>query len=484
MTVLDHEISTRITEATSRDIADTTSEFYRLCLARPELFAIHALGVSAWEKHADYCADQITLFRSIFNNRRTAAKSGHKTGKTFTLAAAALTFLHLYVPSIVITTAPTARQVEKLLWQEIHHRYNWALIHGMPLGGEILTKEYRLGPNHFAYGFATDKTGEGVQAQGWSGENLLIIIDEAAGVPKELWDVANTALQTPTAHIVAVGNPVDPATEFHVKCCSDLWTTLTMSSLNSPNCKAGWSICPGTASKEWCAEMESELGADSPQYAFRVLGEFPEASAFALITLDMCLKAAQKKLHKVTGDKVLGCDVARFGDDLTTVVEMTGGHITEVETHAKLDVVSVAGVCARRYRANKCTAIAIDDTGVGGGVVDILSNNEGINVIPVNFGARSFEPVKYADMATEMFASLAASLKDGVISGLPTGKIVQELTTRQYKFTPQQQMKLEPKDAFKKRIGRSPDVADGVMLANHARIMQSGGLSVLSQVHV
>jgi len=447
----------------------------------PERWAIDALGITAWRDYPEACADQIRLLRSIFENKRTACKSGHKTGKTFVSAAATLTWLSLYPKSKVITTAPTGRQIEKLLWREIRLQHANAERLGMPIGGRLLTKELIFSDDHYAIGFATDKESGGVQAQGWSGDQLLFVLDEAAGISAEVWNVANTALQSETAHIVAAGNPVDPATPFYDKCVDPLWHTLTLSSWDSPNVTAGQQIVPGCATQSWCDEMLATEGTNSPEYLFRVLGEFPSGSAFSLISLAQCEAAHDRTV--AGGVKAGGCDVARFGDDKTVLTAMDGGQIVEQEEFAGLDVVAVAGVTAEWYKRYGWQCVAVDDTGVGGGVTDVLGS-AGINVLPVNFGESASDPEKHANKAMEMLDMLAHEFIDGTIGGLPRNAIVRELTGRQYSFTPKQQKKLEPKDKFKARIGKSPDRGDSLMLANYARRIGGNGAASIAQVYV
>ena len=58
--------------------------------------------------------------RSVASRLRTAVRSCHSSGKTYTLAQILLWWLVRWPDGIAVTTAPTDRQVEKLLWGEIH----------------------------------------------------------------------------------------------------------------------------------------------------------------------------------------------------------------------------------------------------------------------------------------------------------------------------------------------------------------------------
>src|SRR5438552_2061688 len=76
---------------------------------RPERFAREVLGSRWWSK-------QRQTAELLAGNRRVAVKSANGVGKTYLAADLALWFLYSHRPSIVLTTAPTWRQVRYLLW--------------------------------------------------------------------------------------------------------------------------------------------------------------------------------------------------------------------------------------------------------------------------------------------------------------------------------------------------------------------------------
>ena len=82
-------------------------------ISDPVLFATNILDTQLWQREID-------ILRSIQIHTRTAIKACHSIGKTFTLALAALWWLVRWADGIVLTTAPTFRQVGTQLWSEIH----------------------------------------------------------------------------------------------------------------------------------------------------------------------------------------------------------------------------------------------------------------------------------------------------------------------------------------------------------------------------
>src|SRR5437763_1232329 len=77
----------------------------------PHFFIKDMLGAKTWPM-------QDEIVKSVFTNKLTAVKTANACGKSFIAARIALTFLSLFEGSIVITTAPTYRQVKDVLWRE------------------------------------------------------------------------------------------------------------------------------------------------------------------------------------------------------------------------------------------------------------------------------------------------------------------------------------------------------------------------------
>ncbi len=412
---------------------------------------------------------QAEILQSVFNNPRTVARSGHATGKTFVSATALLAFMLLQDDAICISTAPTQRQCRDLLWKEVHGLHARAASLGRPLGGELQQLRYELSPTSFAIGFSTEKTGGGIRLQGFHAKSILLLFDEAAGIPQELWEAAEGLMTGDNSHWLAIGNPLSKSSSFYNASSSSAWNSLRLSSWDTPNVQQGREVVPGLASKRWCEHMLAEYGEESGIYAFRVLGEFPDEGIDTLIQLAW-VEAAINRERVPGGIKVGGCDVARFGDDQTVIVAIDGGHVEEITKFSKAATTETAGRVIDAYKRLGWTAVAIDDTGVGGGVTD-MCREAGLNVIAVNFASAAvFEPDKYNGIVTELFTGMAEDLRAGSISGLPQDSdVTRQLVNRRYGFSSDGRMKVESKADFKKRIRHSPDEGDALLLANFAR---------------
>src|SRR3990167_9654223 len=162
----------------------------------PLLFCREILGNDEhWEK-------QVDIMRSVAANKYTTVRSGHSTGKSYCVADIVLWYLYCFPESIVLTTAGTYRQVEKVLWAEIRSHY---LKSKIPLGGQLLEMEIKLGPKWFALGFSSDAQDA---FQGFHSPHILVIVDEASGVPDSTFEQIDSLMTNEGAKLLLVGNPV------------------------------------------------------------------------------------------------------------------------------------------------------------------------------------------------------------------------------------------------------------------------------------
>ena len=97
-------------------------------------FAGEVLGVRLWSKQRE-------VLEALARERRVAVKSGNGLGKDFTAAVAVLWYLYRHNPGIVLSTAPTFRQVRHVLWRQIRRLHRGA---SDLLGGTLLDTRWEL----------------------------------------------------------------------------------------------------------------------------------------------------------------------------------------------------------------------------------------------------------------------------------------------------------------------------------------------------
>ncbi len=437
-------------------------------LARPDKWCAEFLNFMPWER-------QRAVLLAVARNDRTTVRSGHGVGKTSVAAAVVLWFLLVHDPAIVLTTAPTARQVEQVLWGEIRRLIGRCpTLRGL---GTLNRMEYRLTESRFALGLSTN---EANRFQGFHSPNILVVIDEAGGVASDIYEAVLGVLTSANARLLLIGNPITPSGFFYDSHRPESgFERIHISSEHSPNVAAGREVVPGLVTADWVASAKRDWGEKSPIYQARVLGEFPESASNALITL-ADLEAARLLEAKPKGPKSLGCDVARYGDDDTVYIVRRGPALVAVEAVHGYDLMQVTGKLidlARRHGVAD-SEIFVDDSGVGGGVTDRLAElGHGIN--PVNAGSSASDTDLYANCRAEMWCRMAMAVERGELSlrGAPE-RLLADLAAPTYLFTSRGQRQIERKVQIKARLGRSPDYGDALALTFAESIIEDFVISV------
>lgn len=406
---------------------------------------------------------------------RYAFRWANGTAKTCTAALFVLWFFDCFPGAKVVTTAGTWTQLKDQLWLEIPL---WVERAREPImaTGHMAKTQIQAAPDWAVLSRAADRadTFEGVH-----GEYLLLLIDEAKAVKPEIFDAARRILRGNEGGqfwFVCLSSPGSPSGPFYDMCVgrqADRWTVFHLSAYESERIPLSQ-----------IDEDAVELGEESPLFQAMDLGEFPTEGEDTVIPLSWA-EAAVGRVVNTEGERTLGVDVARFGDDATALVSLQGRRATVEATYRGKDTVWTTGEILARHRAARFARVAVDDGGVGGAVTDQLRATEGIAVVPVNFGAtdRVRHPERFANNKAEMYWMLRAELEAGfkdpaspdVGLSLPDDRLlVHQLTMQRYGFDTRQRYTVEGHKATKTRGEPSPDRADALALANFVRRADAG----------
>ena len=427
-------------------------------------------------------AKQVDILESVRDHQRTVVPASHAGGKTWTAARAALWFLYTRAPGIVITTAPKATQVRDLLWGRL--RAAWGQTR-KPLHGECLLtrlEPIRFDPEWYAVGY-TARDAEGFQ--GYHEAELLVIFDEAPGVPAWIWDAMEGMMSTEGARFLAIGNPTTRSGHFYRACTSSLYNRIHMSAWDHPNVVHGRAVYPKAVAPKWPQERLDDWGELDPRYVSRVKGEFPDAGEDTLIPLSW-VEAAVDREVSTDGEKIISPDVARFGMDETVFYLLLGRLFDCLETYVGKDTVSTAGRLVRWYRSKMADRLVIDDDGVGGGVTDQVKaelrkqGREHVrNVVAFQNGGTAKNTDDFANRGTEAWwlfrlaCEESYQFPDDPSKGvsLPNDPVlISQLASRHFDYTGTGQIILESKKDLRKQKEPSPDRADGVVMAWWSRV--------------
>jgi hypothetical protein len=342
---------------------------------------------------------QAAIMEAVAAGQDVTVRSGHGCGKTTTDALTVYWYLTTHPFSKVPTTAPTFRQVKDILWAEItkwHQRFR--LKDHFDLQTTRLAVRGRE-QEWFAIGVASNKA---ENIEGFHADHVLFVVDEAKGVMKPIYDAIDGALTTGGQRLYTStpGSRAGQFYESHHGRIAKYFKQIHINGELSPRVNARW--------REQKAE---EWGLDSPIYQAKVLGEFPNEGDDILIRLDYILAAEAAALEEKCSKcgkleecrcgapsvpaiddgpvEVLGCDVARYGVDETAVARGNSHRIRYLRHWAKRDLVYTTNELVGEFKRGGVASIAVDDTGLGGGVTDNLAKLHQIPTMPVIFGSKS-----------------------------------------------------------------------------------------------
>lgn len=206
--------------------------------------------------------------------------------------------------------------------------------------------------------------------------------------------------------------------------------------------------------------IESFKKTDQLYYNVYALGEWGQLNNNdTIIKLETYLKWVNNK-KDLNGQYVCGVDVARFGDDKTVFFLRKGTTYIAHEVYKKKSIDELARRLKSFVNVDRDMNIRIDDTGVGGGLTDIMAAAN-YNVTAINFGSAARNPNKYSNFISEIWFNTAV-MEDISIPDIK--ELKDELLARRMRLDEKGRRNIESKADFKKRFGRSPDYADAFLI--------------------
>lgn len=323
-----------------------------------------------------------------------------------------------------------------------------------------------------------DSNAQAETLAGIHADHVLFLVDEVGGIPDAVIATAEGGLANAepgsgrTAELWIAGNPTQTSGPLWRACGAQrgLWWVKEISGDPDDPKRAK------RVSITWARQQIALWGKDNPWVRVNVFGKFPLGQSNTLIGVQEAEDASHRKLNDATwidAPKVLGIDVARFGEDRTVFYPRQGRMAFQPKVFRKFDTMYIAGQAALSIIKWEPDGVLIDQTGIGAGVVDRL-RQMGYQVIGID---GSSSPLGGADMPAminrrvEMWWKLADWLRTG--GAIPEdNELIAELTAPMYKFTKDNELQLESKDDMKKRGIASPDKADALALTFAAPVQK------------
>ncbi|MBA7659382.1 hypothetical protein ES703_67360 [subsurface metagenome] len=433
---------------------------------------------------------QKDIIEAVAGHPRVAVRSCTGSGKTYIAARLVLWFLANFTPSQVLTTAPTFRQVESILWKEISTAY-MKTKYEKGFGGNLKATRLDMAKDWFALGLSTD---EPERFQGFHAPNMLVVGDEASGLDDKVYTAIETPLSTGFTRLLLIGNPTQPVGAFRDTFDSDIYQHFHISAFDTPNfavfgitlkdiksgewkdkmAVADWAIKDGTWMKKlpcpylvnplWVAERLEDWGEGSFQFQTYVEGDFPAKGAHNLFSLAELEAAIDRKVDD-EGEVVSALDVARYGECESVFGMRRGDRVFPLQCWGHEGIHYTTGRTARHMRENNVAIIHVDAGGIGADDSDILTG-EGFNVNRVMSNAPAVDKERFLNRRAELFWLLAKRFSDGNISIPKDRKLISQLADIRYDYK-SGRIFMESKEAMIARGSKSPDRADMLAMLFH-----------------
>ncbi len=471
-------------------------------------FAKKKLKITVWPKMQEIFS-AVAPEDGTPGSRKILIRSCNGAGKTTALAAICNWYFLTHPDSIVLTTASSWMQVKRNLWGEIRRQAREA---NLFKGKRTIWTEtmIKVTDKHFMLGISPNMP---ENAMGFHAPHILIAVDEATGVDREIMTALTGNLTSANAQIVLICNPIDKDSyPFEAEATGE-WKVIEISAFDHPNVKEGNENIPGAVTREWVLDRilswSLELGREmvemgksvyvgwlnkwfrkTPLVQTRILGEWSQFDSVGFIPLELISAyALPAKPFKFVIEppamqpkvRAMGVDIARGVGGDATVYAYFDVHENDADVQLDFkhyydeDLMATADRIQREHETCRAAGIdlviAIDDTGIGGGVSDKLKR-EKVPFFPVNFASTPRGFLKEKDLANaraEMYFLVAQELRDGKLWLIHHLKFHQELSSVRLEVSKTNgSYKMEDKTQTKQRLGCSPDYADAMALARYA----------------
>jgi phage terminase large subunit len=392
-------------------------------------------------------------------HKRLSIRSGHGVGKTTFLAWVIIWHVLTRFPQKTAVTAPSAPQLFDALWAELK---SW--IGRLPQGWQDLldiTSDrivLKARPDDSFVSARTSRAESPESLQGIHSANVLLIGDEASGIPEAVFEAAQGSMSTPGAITILTGNPTRSVGMFHRTHTleADRWWTRRVSSIDSPR------VDPA-----FVEEVAKRYGRESNAFRVRVLGEFPLSQGDTLIGAGLVESAMERSIAlDMNMPEVWGVDCARFGVDSSTLVKRRDKVVTEEpRAWSGLDTMQLTGQIVNEWNrtapANRPRLIVVDAIGIGSGVEDRL-RELGLPVIGLNVAETPSVEGRFRRLRDEVWQACADWLSTRLVSLPRHDRLRDDLCGPRYKFLSDGRLVVESKAEMKSRGLPSCDFADAL----------------------
>lgn len=422
---------------------------------------------------AEPTLQQIDLIRESWRpHTRVAVSSCTGAGKTTVIAWLTFLFLLTQEDCRILVTSPSFQQLNRVYQAELRKwrgQMNSKIADMFEITRErvVCTSRTKVQEAHIVTASAENKE----SLQGGHAGNYVILADEASGIEESTFDVLLRTLSTGTGgRFILTSNPTRSVGRFYDIFHRDLsgWSKLYFQAFDCPH------IAPGFA-----AEMEETYGLDSDHYRIGVLGEFPRVTASQFISADVvdrCLTELLAPGSYINFPRIIGADIARFGDDETIFVCRQGPKILDIKRMKGHDTMEVSEALFSYQSTWAAQTVFIDSIGIGAGVFDRCKQLR-MPVREVMGSHKSTKPMEYFNMRSQLWGEMRHWLNNGADIPDNVEEMRSQLLGMTYGYTAKMQLALTTKKDIKRAGLKSPDIPDAIALTFAEHLYTGGTIS-------
>lgn len=372
---------------------------------------------------------------------RAAVRPGRQVGKTLWGACLAADDAITRHGEDTLIAAPFQETADELMREATRlletAEERVAAIDGLSIGVETRNKREW----EFSHGGRLLSRTLGVDGVGQRGKSpKFVIVDEAAFVPDSVFeDVVEAFFATHDDYTYLLfSTPSGDSGYFYRKVTlDDDWFSPYWPSARCP-----------LVDTDWIREREEKN--DARTFKREYLGEFVSSSDrfFDPELIDDRMDDVSLSDRSLA----IGADIARAGDDQTAIVAVDGVGVAEVlVADRNMTLTDAAGRLVDLYRSRDVDAIAIDETGLGAGPVEMVEDELGGGVV---------EGVKFSiERKQSLYNELKNDLENGDLDLATDGQLLRELRELEYSLTARGKTRIEHPS------GGHDDLADALALA-------------------
>lgn len=442
---------------------------------------------------------QEEIVSSYLGSSRLAVKSANGCGKSAVVADLITWEVAVGDPNetLCIVSAPTLSQIEKVIFAYLKVNKGLAQVRGFDIPGRISeTLTWKIdteqGSNLLAFGKRPSDKDIVSSFQGTRKLKTKVFLDEAGGLPAEMFTAAEAVATGRDSKILAIGNPDRRGTEFHriftdAQLSQD-WDLHTISAFDLPTFtgevvypeeREQENLLAGLTSVEWVEHKKRAWGEDSARYKSKVLGQFPDEADNTFFPQSVIDTAYETTIEEdLDIAPILGVDIARYGSDESRMYINRGGRIRLYDdgtedggAWSKTDLITTARKVHHAAQRVGAKLVNVDANGVGGGVVDALLTLSEFSDAVYDVGAimtanSSPDNLRWFNQRAYQYDVLREGMANGKFDlDYDDAQLREELITQSYKFSAKGAIQITSKDEMRKLGLSSPDSLDAALLS-------------------